>query len=633
MAVVIALAGLAAYANSFRTPFVLDDAGSIVDNPTIQHLWPVSDALSPPRGTGITVEGRPILNLSLALNHAISGEAVWSYHAVNLLIHVLAGLTLFGIVRRTLALGKFSALRPGDEPLPAAVLGFAAALLWTLHPLQTESVTYTIQRAESLMGLFYLLTLYCFIRGTERSAGAWHMLAVLSCALGMATKEVMVSAPMIVLLYDRTFVSGSFREAWRRRRIFYLGLVGATSILLVLVLRTGTRGGTAGFGIGVTPWDYALTQPQAIAHYLWLSFWPRPLVFDYGADSTMGGAAVLPYAILIAALAAAAAVAVWKRRAAGFLGVWFFAILAPTSSIVPSNTQTLAEHRMYLPLAAVTVAAVLGLCALMGRRSVFVFSAAALILGALSFRRNGDYRSALILWSDTVAKCPGNPRAQSNLGDELAKFPDRRPETVAHYEEALRIKPDLAETHSNLANILVTVPGREAEALAHYYEAVRLKPTSAQTHNNLASALATIPGREPEALAHFEAALRLAPNFADAHYNLANTLTAIPGRMPKALRHYEEALRINPNDVAVLDNLASALATIPGRTSEALARYEQALRINPNNAAVQNNLAILYAQTGRLAEAIAHWELALKLDPTFTGARENLNKARAVQSP
>ena len=148
---ILAVAGFVAYSRTFSVPLLYDDIPAILNNPTIRH-W--DTVLSAPGQT--TAYGRPILNLSLALNQAISGTAVWSYHVLNLVIHILAGLTLFGIVRRTLA-------RRGDAA--AQLIGFSVALLWTLHPLQTEAVTYIVQRAESLMGLFYLLTLYCFIRG------------------------------------------------------------------------------------------------------------------------------------------------------------------------------------------------------------------------------------------------------------------------------------------------------------------------------------------------------------------------------------------------------------------------------------------------------------------------------------
>jgi len=185
VAAVLILAALGAYWNSFNVPFLLDDALAIDDNLSIRHLGRIGDVLSPT--TTAPTAARPLLNLSLALNFAGDDVSVRGYHVVNWLIHVCAGLALLGIVRRTLLLPS---LRPryGEAALPLAA---SAALLWTLHPLQTESVTYISQRAESLMGLFYLLTLYGFIGGSigrrigfnkrqrrERSTGACSWLLV-----------------------------------------------------------------------------------------------------------------------------------------------------------------------------------------------------------------------------------------------------------------------------------------------------------------------------------------------------------------------------------------------------------------------------------------------------------------------
>ena len=201
---IMVLAALVAYHNSFSGSFIADDEWSITDNPTIRHF---SSALSPPSHAG--VGGRPLLNLTYAFNYALGGLNVWGYHAFNLLVHALTGFTLFGIVRRTLlrpTLGK----RFGVEAVPLAL---AVAVIWIVHPLQTEAVTFISQRAECLMGLFYLLTLYCFIRGLESGAPArWLTLSVAACFLGALSKEIIMTAPVLVLLYDRTFATGSFRE-------------------------------------------------------------------------------------------------------------------------------------------------------------------------------------------------------------------------------------------------------------------------------------------------------------------------------------------------------------------------------------------------------------------------------------
>jgi tetratricopeptide (TPR) repeat protein len=616
-AAALAAAAVAAYGRTLSVPFLFDDDTSIAANATIRHLgtaiWPAS---------GATVSGRPVLNLSLAANYAVSGTSVWSYHALNLAIHVLAGWTLFGIVRRT--------LEPRRLPHAASV-AFCSSLLWTLHPLQTESVTYVIQRAESLMGLFYLLTLYCFIRGAGADTAprrSWYILSGAACLLGMGTKEVMVTAPIVVLLYDRTFVAGSLREALRLRRGLYAGLASTWVLLLVLVVSTQGRAGTAGFGSGVPWWGYALTQLPALAHYLRLSLWPDPLVFDYGSALAVTVPQFAPGAVMIAGLLAATAWAMARRPALGFLGFCFFAVLAPSSSIVPVATETMAEHRMYLPLIPVVVLAVLVIHRSLGRWALPLCLALAAALSWATWQRNGAYRSSEAIWADTVSKRPGNERAQNNLGFLLSRTPGRMDEAIAHYEEALRLKPDYAQAHDNLASALVTKPGRLEDAVAHFEEALRLKPDLTEAHYNLGCALEKIPGRAGEAIAHYEEALRQDPDYAEAHYNLGCLLQKAPGRLDDAIAQYAEALRVKPGLPEAHYNLGRALEAKPGRLNEAIAHYEEALRLKPDYAEAHNSLGdALQESPGRMPEAIRQYEEAVRLKPGFARAHFNLGYA------
>ena len=393
------MAAGAAYCNSFGGPLIFDDEQAIVENPTIRQLWPLWQPLRPP-AHGETVTNRPLLNLSLALNYAVGGLAAWGYHAVNLAIHLAAALLLFGIVRRTLRLparkgdSPHSPERPGgghrpeavaahkaDRPLPATAatgLALAVALLWAVHPLPTESVTYVVQRAESLAGLLYLLVLYGLIRATEGGKGDTTPLGELrgetadfaadagspisSHPVPRASVPVSPSpVPPLVrggvaglsvgngrqggdglgpgggaACYDRTFLAGSFREAWRRRRGFYLALAGTWLLLAGVVAQAPTRGSTAGFGAGVSAWAYLGTQFGAIVHYLKLCVWPCPLVLDYGTDTAAGASQIVPYLVVVALLAAATAVALWRWPKVGFLGAFFFADLgAPPRASCP----------------------------------------------------------------------------------------------------------------------------------------------------------------------------------------------------------------------------------------------------------------------------------------------------------
>ena len=354
VAAFMACAAVLVYLGSFTVPFLFDDGPAILENESIRDLLKIGDVLWPDLEGGVTTSGRPVLNLSFAINHALGGYDPVGYHAMNLAIHYLAALALFGIVRRTMCRVA------GDATCERAFwMAASVAILWMLHPMQTSAVTYLSQRAESLCGLFYLVTVYTFARSTASTRSAWWLGAsIVACALGMGTKEVMVSAPLIVLLYDRTFVSGTFAKAWACRKTYYTLLALTWLLLVALAFATPGRGTTAGFETVVTPWTYLLTQCAAITHYLRLVFWPHPLVFDYGTATIGSLGSVWWQALLLIGLAGVLLWALIKRPAMGFLGAWLFALLAPSSSLVPVASQSVAEHRMYLPVAAVLVTAV-----------------------------------------------------------------------------------------------------------------------------------------------------------------------------------------------------------------------------------------------------------------------------------
>lgn len=617
-----------AYHNSFGVPFIFDDDLSIRDNPTIRSL---TTAWLPPGQSGLTVSGRPLLNFTLALNYAAHGLSAWGYHLLNLLIHVATGCALFGIVRRTLELNRttpsLAEAQRGSATPPynrdAAWLALAAALLWTLHPLQTQAVTYVIQRAESLVSLMYLLTLWCFIRSIEPGAPKrWTVLAWVACLLGMAAKEVMVTVPVMVALYDRVFVAGSWTEVWRRRRRIHLALAATWLLLVWLVMTTGGRGGTAGFGGGMSPWGYALTQAGAVVQYLRLALWPQPLVFDYGKDLAAGWSEVWWQTLLLLPLLVVSGWAAWRGRASGYLGVFFFAVLAPSSSFVPVVTQTMSEHRVYLALAAVVSLVVVALHAWLGRRSFAVFAVLAVALSVTTIRRNHDYRSELAIWEDTVVKRPQNIRALSALA-EIYQKAGRFDEARVLLEEAARVAPTSVEVRNNLGNAWMKL-GRWPEAIASFEEAHRIKPEEPDVLSNLGNALLQT-GRTTEAITRFEAALRLKPDFPEPRFNLANTLAQL-GRLAEAEPHYARYVQLKPDDPEARSNYGDVLLEL-GRGPKALGQFEAAIRLKPDRAELHNNLGVALARLGRPQEAVPCFQEALRLQPDFTGAQVNLERA------
>jgi Flp pilus assembly protein TadD len=598
-ALLMVVAGLWAYHNSLHGPFIFDDVPSILENRHIRHLWPIGTAMTAPPGT--TVTGRPVVCLTLALNYALGGLNVWGYHVFNLAVHLISALVLFGIIRRTCESETLRG-RFGDN---ATWLAAAIALVWEVHPLQTESVTYVVQRTELLMGLFLLLTLYCVIR-SDRSTRprVWQLAAVASCALGMGSKEVMVVGPLIVLLYDGVFLAPSFRELWRRRGVLYVGLASTWLILAGLVVLT-TREMT-GLGMQeITPWDYLKTEAGVLAHYLRLCFWPHPLLIDYFdwpvARSWKDG--LVPGVVVLVLLGAT----LWgfrRRPWAGFLGAWFFLILAPTSSVIPSLGEVAAERRMYLPLAAVAALVVGGGWRIMEglpgnrfaprtarRLGAVTLVAVVLTLGWLTIRRNEVYRSDVAIWSDVVAQRPHSTRALSNLGTVL----------VAH--------------------------GRVDEALARYHEAVQLDPGNSDAQFNLGLTLA---GRNEldAALVHLNEAVRLVPHSALAQCDLGIVLTE-KGDLAGALRHLTESLRFDPRSSAAHNALGVVLAR-QGNPAEAGKEFAKAVQLQSDNAEAQANLGFVLAQLGRMDEAVRHWETAVRLDPKQENARRALDRVHGV---
>lgn len=600
---------VAAYANSFWGIFLLDDTRAIVENRRIHQLWPPGQILSGPR---------PIVDLSLAINYAISGVKPWSYHAVNFLIHLLAALTLFGLVRRTLSQRGVN---------HTVGVSFAVALIWAVHPLQTQAVTYVIQRSESMMGLFYLLTLYCFIRGTESNRRGWFALAVIACALGMGSKPVMVTAPVVVLLYDRALVASQWREVFHRRWGVHLALAATWSVLAW----TGVLGGivetspeahvTVGFGVArCTPIEYALTQTGVILRYLRLAFWPHPLCLDYAWPLTKSfGDAALPLTGIMVFIVAT--IWAWIRRPAlGFLGAAFFLILAPTSSFVPIQDAAF-EHRMYLPLAALVILVVLSADRVIRSRPLAV-GLLIVVAGGLAlttYQRNKLYANPAAMWQDVVAQRPHNGRAYNNLGNALVAE-NRAAEALPQFEQALRLVEPSATVHFSYGVALAAF-SRTDDAVAQYREALRLFSDFAKAHNNLGQLIA---GRRDyaKAIEHFQTALRIDPDYPDARYNLGLALNAI-GRLEDSVEHYRRALQLRPDNAGWHNNLAAAQTQL-GQFDEAVREFYTALRLDPDYFNARYNLATLLENRGRPAEAAGQYLEALKIRPDHKDARRRL---------
>ncbi len=475
------------YARALAGPFVFDDQTAIVENESLRSLWPLGPLLAQP--PDLTTSGRPVVAASFALDYALGGLDARVFRATSFAIHALCALLLAGIVRRTLTGPRLEARFAAH----ADGIAFAAALLFLVHPLASESVCYASARTETLVALFYLVTLYGSIRA-RRSPRPWGWVAVaiISSALGMASKEVMVSAPLVVALYDVVLLGPTAPGQRRVRAVLWAGLAATWSVLAVLVLEQ-PRAESAGFALWVTPWLYLVNQCRILPAYLRLLFWPSPLRLDYGLPEPLVLGDVWAGAAVLVALLLLSLYALRRWPAAGFVGVACFAILAPSSSAIPIASEVGAERRMYLPLAALSVLFVcLGWRGLtrVGRARLgpWLVALAALALAGASAMRAGVYANEIALWQADVATAPGNARAHYNLSSALRRE-GRESEAqverdaavrgeITFYGRILPLQPDRVQALGDLAALHV-VAGELARAEQLYGEVLELSPSDA----------------------------------------------------------------------------------------------------------------------------------------------------------
>jgi tetratricopeptide (TPR) repeat protein len=598
------LIAFGAYANTFQTPFIHDDIAEIERNPALDRLWPPSV----PMFEGGRLPHRPIPYLAFALNRRINRLLgldpldVRGFHLVNLGIHIANSLLIWWITTATLRRLAANG-RPLAGGLDPVAVGWCVAAVWVAHPLTTQAVTYIYQRMESMAACFMLAATACFIAALDAARPrGWQILSITACVLAMASKETAVVLPLLILVYDRLLVAGSW-AAMRPRARFYAALAACWLVVPAVMLSQQVV-----YGEALISWrgrlDYTLNQPLVILHYLRLAFWPAGMVFD--ADWRI----VRDWQLVVGWLALATGLATlgwaWRRRlAAAFLGIAFLLLLAPSSSVIPASAgRACNEYRMYLPLACVATAAIAAAGGLISgssrsaaegtRRLVCGVAIVALVLAATTFSRNAAFASLETIWADTLAKQPWNRRGLTNL-------------VFAHQRNG---RDDL----------VLDLYGKYAEAIANH------APSQARKTVLLAKT-----GRAAEAEAMRSRALELAratvrdnPKDVETWFHLGNLLrTADPAAAEEA---FQRAIDLDPRQADARANLGGMIASRNPAAAETL--YRQALAADPTHADALNNLATLLARQGDLDTAIDLLEIAIRHAPHHTAAQKNLRQLR-----
>ncbi len=630
----ISIAVFASYSNAMTGPFLFDDHASIVRNLSIRRVMPLTRSLWGPQDS--PTAGRPMANLSFALNYRADRLEVVGYHVANVMLHVLNSFFLFALIKRTLVSYPWSE----HYRRLASSIALTVALLWALHPLQTETVAYVTQRTELLMALFFLATLYSARRLWDAKspiAGLfWQSICVVSCTLGMASKEVMVVAPIVVVLYDFTVFELPASELFKRRKHLYW-MLAATWGVLAWLMASNPRSQSVGLGFSITPLEYLTTQFWAISNYLWLAIWPAQLCGDYGILKITEVGVWLPGFVVVVSLVGLSLWAWFRWRIFAFLGGWFFLILAPTTSILPIASEPVAERRMYLPLAAIMVLFVIALVEatrrwgdahsqqassseFASRIFLTVFTLIlALVYAGVTYSRNQVFRSELAFWTDVTQKRPMNSRGFNSLG--LAHLEDKRfDEAIVAYQRSIELDPYNADAQMNLANIFQSQK-RFEESRQHLDLALQANPKHVYSMMNL-GVWYSVQGNIEEALECFDRAQTMNPAIVEPMQRRGHIFFD-RGRLDDAIQQYKMALEIAPDSSVTYNSLGTAYLA-KYQFDQATLCFRNALRLDPQSSSACSNLGTVFARQGEYQQAASWFEKAIQIEPTLSDALYNL---------
>jgi protein O-mannosyl-transferase len=611
----IVLLGLLIYAITLNAPFYFDDYVQVINTPAKSFSYFLHpESARSFKGYGGFVS-RYFGYLTFALNYRIHGLNVTGYHLVNIGIHLLASLLVFWLVTLTFQTPFF---RNGRDPEKftqrAGFIAFLAALLFVVHPLQTQAVTYISQRFASLAAMLYLLSLTSYIRArlTWREPGrspaaaiAWLAVALAAALLAVKTKETAFTLPLTVVLYELLFFTGNLRK-----KLLALSLFSLASLAALLLSRLS--GGSFGEIIArldqatrlqtdMSRWDYLATQCRVLVTYLRLLVLPvgQRLDYDYPVSSSFLDSQVFLSLALLTVLFAGALYLLRRsgRRSAAdddatpilrlvaFGIFWFFVTLSIESSIIPI-VDVIFEHRMYLPsaglfmalAAAVSIAGGTG-GAIPGwpRTQVLLGTAGViLVLAGTTVARNQLWRDEVAFWQDNAGKTPRNPRVFLNLGRAMERQGDLQGAEKA-YRTASLLDPEQTDSLVNLGLIYIQW-NRLPDALAQFKAALAKDQNLAEAHNNMGKVYGMM-GQLDEALKEFLQTVQLKPNLAEPYSNLGY-LYSLRKQYPEALQAFEKCLALDPDyELAYLNRGKALLAT--GRRGEAAADFRRALELNP----------------------------------------------------
>ena len=664
------------YLPTLHQPFHYDDYHNIVENPYIKNLKNIPLFLEGLRVNRVWF--RAIPTFTFALNYRSHGLDVFGYHLVNLLLHIGSAILVYLLSKHLLSLRRSVKEEPAGEESPfywTSLLSLFAALIFVVHPIQVNTVAYIVQRNEGLCAFFFLLSFFLFTK--ERAATGLPRLfllagVILAALAAIFSKEVGFTLPVILVLYDLIFICKNRKDLLGRLVFFGPPLLLISIYVLFFlqggVLRLLVRGHGTWFW---SPYQNLLTQAGVMIQYLKLLVWPWPGWLNIDHDIVISSSLFRVSTFLsVLAVLLALALAVFlarKRRLISFAIIWFFVILAPTSSLIPL-WDVMVEYRLYLPMVAYGL--ILALLADFLHQLLVSHGSRKLgngiVIGALIFlvavysaftvQRSRAFRDGIALWEDAVLKSPNKARPFLSLGVMLHRS-NRQKEAREMLEQALEKKPRRHPLVQYNLGVVYSDLGNYDKAIVHLGEYLKRNPADRDANHEMGSIYLRMGSLE-KAGSYFRRALEISPHFAPAHAGLGDVLLK-EGKIDEAISEYKKAVGLNPDLEKTHLRLAAAYlkkgmaaeaqfemrqATTLGpgpdrygvlgalylqedRLDQAVDLLEKALALDPKDPDVCNNLGVAYRKKGMLDDAIAQYRKAIELDPSLFDAHINLGEA------
>jgi tetratricopeptide (TPR) repeat protein len=619
---------LLGYGHTIHYSFHFDDLKSFVETPG-NHIKELTwSNISP-----IFHANRPVANLTFALNFYLDRLETRGYHIFNILIHIGSTLVIYFLFLKTLSLpgmSKGNLLGIGSQEawfVHREKIALIGALLWGVHPVQTQAVTYVVQRMASLAALFYLASLLFYVYGrlaSGRKAWVWFCLSALSALLSFGTKENSLTLPAIIFLYDLFFIS-RFKFHFSRRQIIAFtgilagGMIGSWYVIYTYI-GSNSFTGMLLTNYGTEEMDSLLrvmSEWRVVVFYITLLLLPLPSRMNLDPDFPLSKGLFDPITtffslLLILFLLGFAIFRARKYPLISFSILWFFINLLMESTFI--KLDLVFEHRLYLPsvmlFLLVPISGYLLAYRFRIQKEEVVFAVAAILAGSLLFmthERNKVWSTSVTLWSDVASKSPKKSRVQNNLGKAYLEE-ERWSQARDKFAEAVQLDAKNQEALNNLGNSYQ----REARydlAIKYYEEVLRLNNNNPLGHNDLGVAYQAI-GKKDLAVREFQEAVRLDPYYTDAHNNLGNVYL-LSNQLDLAAIEYHKTIDLNPKHLMAHTNLG-ILYQKEGKVQEALNEFSLGLNLNPHSSIAQFNYGYLLDMMGRTAEAISHYEEAIR---------------------